>query len=249
MNAAVREWLPPGADGGPAVLRFLNIIVAAWSERWFNDAIYTVACVMAGDAARQRVEQDDEVISNTRCVVARLLAHGRAMLISQALSPEGQSLDDERDQLLLHTFVGAIVQDLVDRLDQALGHTAAERTASASLAIILRDSRQRDILSIRFSPTAHRKLIDKALPTPRLGGPLDYRGRVLGDRAVPVCGRVGQAQLELGALRTLALGDVVVLDRKVSDGIELITGAGRAFAAAELHFKDDRIEAHVIRRF
>jgi flagellar motor switch/type III secretory pathway protein FliN len=70
----------------------------------------------------------------------------------------------------------------------------------------------------------------------------------LGQHTVAIDAWLGEAEIQLGLLRTLAVGDVLVLNRKLDDSLDLRVGDRRLPCVAYLGMLDGQVAVEVARR-
>jgi flagellar motor switch/type III secretory pathway protein FliN len=171
--------------------------------------------------------------------LARL--RGKALDIRVSLRPE-----TERDASLLRGFETRMMADLASRVETALGIGMAGRNAATSAAdpwalgasaicgiVAEADGAEAVRLAV---PLEHVVAFRKAgLAPPRRRRASARREDALRPGKVGVEARLGSAELNIGELRSLAPGDVLVLDRGLDEPTELlIADGGQPFARGRL---------------
>ena len=72
------------------------------------------------------------------------------------------------------------------------------------------------------------------MPRPAVGSPVEPVSRALQAQVVELDGIVGEAELAVEELSTLAVGDVIRLNRKISEPLQVRLGGGAVVCAARL---------------
>lgn len=136
-----------------------------------------------------------------------------------------------------------MLQQLADA-PQTNEHAAPAHFAQAGRALLQ--------LTLRGEHDALRLLVElpEAQPpaTTRKPAPLGSARAAIGQQPVTVEVRLGSAEIHLGALATLAVGDVLVLDRRLDEGVELRVDEQRLPCVGWLGSVDGRIAVEVARR-
>ena len=234
-QAAVHDWLPADIALRPAVRARIEEAVAAWSADWFAgraigvSQVRTVARFKDGDG--RRIQGGATAVSYSDRASKRLLDWALDVRLDQAvLTP--------LDQKVLDGFERRLVEALLVKLDSALAAkpaTGATFGPLGGLEVALSDAQSGDLLSLAVPLEAVLSLARASLPAPGPRGPLDDLGGALGDTDVVIDITLGQSDLRLADLRTLAAGDVLILDTPL-DGAGHVTlaGTGEVFARAAL---------------
>lgn len=244
MMGRVRDWLPPGAAMAPRLRAGLEGVVDAWSRTWF-----------AGAHASLRV-MEPQAADPARNEGGRRLYHG-----SVALKADGPEAIRLAGLALGADLAGVILsepdRDIVDRLAASiLGDLAAALAAAVGLPVEVDaepvpcpDTFRRDPgVRLSIADAQGHALCQAVLPTPALvpflkagiaarpAPPLGRLAGAVGRTGARLDIRLGEARLGLGELAGLAVGDVLVLDRKIDAGALLYVAPGRrgAFARAAL---------------
>jgi len=172
-----------------------------------------------------------------RLAVARL--RSRAL----DLSPPPPRAETDRDAALLRGFDRRMLEDLAARVEAALAVGAPEDGAAAGASppgadclcamVAEADGAEALRLAIPKAPViAFRKA---AVAAPPRRSPPAPRRKALAAAPIRVEARLGSARLSLEELRSLAPGDVLLLERRLDEPAELFAaGDARAFAAGRL---------------
>jgi len=224
----VREWLPRDAFTTDVVRPALTGLLADWSQRWFRRARADVGDVEIG-AARS----GQTAIVEAECAEVALSGPGKRhlleALLGAALSGPALSKGDHR---LLDAFATDAVADLLARID-ALAAGRGRDGALLAIALTL-DGRE---MARLFLPEDVLVPAMKAAMARRRNATEAPQARLLALN--PVCLTVeavlGRADLALGDLRHLSVGDVVVLDTSVREPVELLlSGTARCIGRGRL---------------
>jgi flagellar motor switch/type III secretory pathway protein FliN len=212
---SAREWLPDGALPGRALSAALEEAVERWSKAWFADR----------PLALRRIDSAAPAPCGGGTLARRALAAGAQ---DQAGTPA--------DTALLAALERRILADLEET---ALGAVTGRRPASAEavLSVQVGDS-DGDLASVAISREAAIRFRKGAMPAPRKRPQVAQRRRALGSVRVAVEARLGSAEVALAELRSLAPGDVIVLDRALSEPAELKV-RGRLLARATVDEAED----------
>jgi hypothetical protein len=243
----IRDWLPSTVLEHAAIREKITAAVAEWASHWLGrPAAHVGPCRSSSgpagepsDGAPWRVHAAAVALSCPKKSVSRLL---------------DLALDGHVDQLgvapadreLLQAFERKLIGDLAVRAELALGFGGElkerpahvpepfDRLGGLSVAICDTSGGQLAMMAVplRAAIASCRKLLP-----PRSGGRemLAPMRAVLGATAVQLDARLGKAEVSVTDLRRLSLGDVLVLDAEIEDGVRLTVGDdGRELARAVL---------------
>ncbi len=243
MTGQPRDWLPLGATAHPGVCARIDAAVSAWSAQWFaRRTLSAVSFTPTGgeapaEPAGWRVWRAAIAIGCSDRAAARLLDWA----LDANLGDQGPT---RRDRQLIDAFERKLIEDLATKVEAALSVGGATLPAPAmveaplgphgGLVVGIGDGCGATLLSLAIPLAA-------ALPACRaaLGRPSQARERLdslrqaLGEEQVVIEAILGQAEIRLADLRTLAPGDVLVLGTPLSGTAELsLVGGQEAFARA-----------------
>jgi hypothetical protein len=215
-------------------------VVATWADRWFVSGGLALLRIEPAHHRLQRLKTTPPTVASHSDLTVDLGSNGGDLIILHALRRTADDLIAEADKQPLERLVGRVVDDLVAELSQYLGMTngLAERNHAddAATTMIISDGQGRTILSLGLTSKAAKALIDKSIASPLgLRPPLVPLSTALDAVSVGIEMRLSDMVLDARAIRGLAVGDVVVLDRLIGDGFDLaLIGAQQSFAQADL---------------
>jgi len=225
VTDTARDWLPEGAFEERPIKSALAGPVAQWSERWFSREQAQISLVRV--RALPTVEYiQKSTFSGTRTVV-EWSERGKGYLLEGALDAQlsGQTLVDG-DRRVMEAFAAVVVEDLDKILSATLGSsTASERDARVCVTLAIGEH---DVAMVTLSQNALVPLLKRQLGGPRRSETtLRGRTKALGPTTVRVEGVLGDAELAMADLKGLEVGDVLVLNRQLSQAVELqLLGTG-----------------------
>lgn len=235
-QAAVHDWLPPEVAQRAAVRAKIEEAVAEWSSNWFAaraigvSGVKAVARFKTGEG--RRIQGDAAAVGYSDRAAHRLLDWALDARLDQAtLTPT--------DQKILDGFERKLIKDLLAKLDAVLAAPSTARGAAPAslggLEIGLSDAQSGDLLSLCVSLESVLPLARASLSAPRPRGPLDDLANALAGADVVIDLTLGEADLRLADLRTLAAGDVLILDTPLNGAAQVtLAGTAEVFARAAL---------------
>ncbi len=231
MTVATADWLPKAAFSESAVKAVLSGLVGGWSERWFARARASISAVRFSAATAQG---DGAALE--------LPGPGKRLLLEAALDCEltGQMLG-EGDHSVLDVFAAQIGQDLITALDKLTG-AGKQPSGSGCIALGIAVAGS-DMLTVRLAAGALVPALKARLGGSRRAGAAP-RSRVeaLKQTRLEAEAILGRAELALGDLRELSVGDVLILDRALRDPVELrLADGGRTIGRGGLARNGGRI--------
>lgn len=236
MTAEARSWLPASTLGldivGPALAPLLD----AWTDSWFTRArTELVACqqldrVPAQAAAAQRI-----MLEHSGCFLD-LSARGKRTLLEAAL---GIDLSEvalaEADHRLLDSFATDIGDDLLKRIDPA-PHPAKDSLFRLELKL-----NHEELLFLHCPASLLISAIKARAQQNSKLTPLDRRWNAVGSASITAAALAGRALLSIDELDGLGVGDVVILDRRTDDPIDLVlASSGEVIAHGKISRDQDR---------
>jgi hypothetical protein len=217
INEAV-DWLPDNVFTEEAVRPLFVGLLDAWSRTWFVDALISIKLRTPADgraAATQRLVFASELGS------IELTARVKRNLVVVALGGEciSQTLT-QADRHILDVFATEICEDLVSRLNKEFaGKVTQAGKEQIGLDVRLAGN---EVLVVNLSCALVGSYLKLRIEKPnRTRVPLVSRTKALGRSRTTVVGVLGYADLTLSELAGLDTGDVLVLDRSLSDPVEL----------------------------
>lgn len=223
MTLQARSWLPDGALDDDVLLARVQGVAEAWSAYWMplprvhTDQVADPAGLSDTPDALRLAAPDGRVRAGAS--LASRLHLGMAML--------GVSVDRNQvgadDQSLLDALASRALQDLVDRLGATPGADAGGPDGAYEpgpvFQIVLAEAGPRiEIALARDLAIAWRK--GPAMPTSPRTSAGCWQDAV-GDQPVRIGARVGDSSLSLAEMSSLEVGDVLVLDRVIGEGLEI----------------------------
>ena len=252
MIGQVREWLPCDVLTHGVVRESVGQAVAAWSARWFTGPCASVAAMKyaTGDPRNEKDETGWRIYRTAVAVRGTRQAFSR--MVDRALDIEALPAElSEADRLLLASFGRAMIEDLVAELEHAFAIPGEMKSEPEKVADPLRDAGG---LVVSLADPAGRDILTLAVPAdvvvPSVKahlGPAVRRTENLPPLSEPlravtmaVEARVGRVELTLAELNELAVGDVLILDRRLEQTVDVAhAGTRQVFAKAMLTSVDD----------
>ena len=253
MTLAPPRWLPPEAAIGEPVRTKVREAVDRWSEHWFSKSSVRLSDLEPITAARAaRTDPDDWRGGRGAISVKRAGMAWRLLNLALDVRLELLRLT-ERDRKLLDAFERTVVEDLVLKVEQALGAMPVPAEADShpgnpygrlgGVMASLTDDAGMALLSLAIP-------LETLLPlcVPIAPGRLtrdEQLGSLTGalaTTAITVEANLGEATVRLEDLRALAPGDVLILDRAIDEGLEItLAGSRHVLARAKLTDADGRL--------
>ncbi len=227
MELSARNWLPEGAFTDAAVAAALSEPLKLWSGRWFASAE-----VRAGPVIRAGVGAPQAFSLQGASADVEMTGRGKRTLLEAALATDLSTKNlNDADHVLLDALARRIAEDLIAVLGNGL-EASPQETARVEAGITL-DGREVMTVSLPCEAmvTAIKKHLGAARPS---ATPLGGRLAALGATRVALEGVLGKAELALSDVQELGVGDVVVLDRALTDSIELCLVQGATMARGRL---------------
>ena len=232
MTGRVRDWLPWGVLSHDAVRETLEEAITQWNGHWFVTPGVGVADLRAattdlrpdGDGTGWRVYRAAVAVRAARGALSRLV--GRAL----DLRPEaaGQTAADLR---LLAAFEEKLLESLTEAVERAFGIAGSLKSVPEKAAdplegqggvlVSLTDPPGREMLALAIPAEAVFRHIKAPLGRAVVEGALQPLGRVLGDVRIPFEAQIGKVELTLAEWNELTVGDVLVLDRRVDEAVDI----------------------------
>jgi len=218
-----RIWFPKEAYGRERVGACLRPPLQAWGERWFPRKTVAV-----GDVRVAPVPAAASSADSVAGVQAALdyLERGRRRILEAVLDIDLQSVElSDGDRKLLDRFVRRIVQDLADGLDALAKPGDEDDARQIVVSTIALDGQE--ILNLSLPDHALAPLMKAQMPQRRGdAAQIARRSDALKQTKVMARGVLGSASLSLDELEGVSVGDVLVLDRGLSEPVDLrMTGS------------------------
>ena len=223
MTVSFHHWLPKDAFTEERILQVLANSVAAWSANWFARARVAVS----------EISQDSHAALTTeRRFALEMSLDGKRRLLNALLDVDlSRESGREGDSRVLSALAVHVVEDLGERIDALLSVDAAGssgRVINVGLAI-----EGWAIVTLLIAEEALVPLIKAGIEAAAPQCPVSSREAALGRTRLVAHAVLGRTELGLSDLKELNAGDVLVLDRGLSEPVELLL-AGRALARGTL---------------
>jgi len=228
MTIAARPWLPANAVRDNALAGALSAHAETWGARWFY--VSKRASVRMNEVkGRVALAADCECWKHPTVGIMLALGPNAHIPIAGAMlgiDPGAHKLTAQ-DHALIRRLAMASAQDYLCSAAEVLGFesgaaSTASREAQSGFRFALSLGAASQVLELylddRAAIAARRTILGSA-PTPK--GPLASRKDAIGRQPISVGAMIGTGKLGLGELRTLACGDVLVLDRGPGDAMAL----------------------------
>ena len=251
MTDEALTWLPLGVTTRDAVQAAIGRAVADWSALWFPRPQVSVSGFKPtlgeprddADGSGWRVYRKTVAISCPRRSASRLAGWALDAPLAE-LSPR------KADRRLLELFERTLIEDLAHKVELALGVEAPApsqvhaqpqvvRNPFGKLggaAVTLTEDFGAPLLALAIPLAALLPLCRSSLaPAPRKPAALASFAAALGSADLTIEATLGNAEVPVADLRTLAPGDVLVLQRGLADAVDVsLAGSETTFARAKL---------------
>ncbi len=252
MTATVREWLPWGVLSHEAVRETLEQAVAQWSGQWFTAPYAGVAGVRA-TMAEPRPEGDGTGWRVYRTAVA--VRAGRAALsrlVNRALDLGADALDPTpADLRIMAGLEDKILEALAETVERALGVAGRTRPVpekpenplgdDGGVVVSLAEPSGREVMTLAVPGEAIFRHLKASLERPaEKAARLRPLAEALAEVRISLEARIGKVELTLAELDELAVGDVLVLDTRLDEAVDIAGLASHdVFAKAVLTHTED----------
>lgn len=223
MTVDAWRWLPDSSLTSSLLFERLDTALAAWSSRWFRD--FTLS--------RRRVEFDMpisevEMTASTPRLALQLSGLAPMTLVSAVMNEDVARLDlSEVEWTVLDGLRSQLMNDLAQTLDSALGDIpkslAQGIDGSGPVSVQLADPAGRLMVTLSTTRAVMARARLESLPSVRpRSEPLQSLTSAIAQAQVHLNVRLGTTVIPLAEARHLAEGDVLVFDRKLDQGLDLI---------------------------
>lgn len=247
MTVRVRDWLPQAAMDHDVVWQALETAIAQWDGQWFTTSYVEVA-EMRSSATDSRLDDGGADWRTCRAAIAiRAGRGGLSRLVERALDLRADMPKPaEADRRLLDRFEERLLESLAEGLEAAFGVKDEPRadtyrptdpfSGDDGLLVVLADSAGRDLLTVAVPGKVVFRHVKASLPRPQARtSSLRPLTEALADVDIPMRAQLGKVELSLAELNDLAVGDVLVLDRRLEQAVDIVGhGAHDVFAKAVL---------------
>jgi flagellar motor switch/type III secretory pathway protein FliN len=261
VTPAPTAWLPGEVVERPAAQAPFDQALDAWRAAWTPGLALKIGgwTLRSGASIDPRASPEGDAWRRPRGVVAISCSlRARLRLASAALDLDldaGQA--NERDRAVLNGFCTRLLDDLAARFEAVLGEAAATPAAMPA-AVSAADSMGEDPAAARIFASVEGEagvLVHITLPAPPVAAlyrrtlprppaatlPLQGRLKALAASDVRLEATLGEAALSLPELRAMAVGDVLRLDRKLTEPGRLNLAAGGFVANGLLTHAEGRL--------
>ena len=225
------NWLPPGVAEREDVRRALAAAVEQWAQAWFGTS--RPGLVNLRNADRTSTADDQGICwqSGEGSVSTGVSRQARTALAAIALGPEIERLvltETERD--IVDGFLAELLKDLSRRVERAFhcgddvpndGRRAAAPFAPGGLLAEI-DLGPAGPLRIAVPMSVIIAFCRTSMPAPDPAPPISAVAKAVAASRVTVSAVLGSAHLPLGDFMSLVAGDVLILDRRVDEGADLL---------------------------
>lgn len=231
----VGEWLPPEALVQDAVFAPLRDVVDGWVLDWIGQPLLTLTQIIPiNPSAAGAQDLKWSLRFGARSMGVCLEPRPARRLLAKVLrSPVDQVDLTPADMKVLQQVENDLLQDLTGRIEALLGRSGQALPAKApsfplqhgGVELILAEPSGGRILSIGLATSDVIRLRKSRLSGERRPQrPLRRFADALAGEFVEVNARVGRASLALADLRSLGVGDIIILDTGVEEPVEVIAG-------------------------
>lgn len=220
-----RRWLAASILQSDQTSRPAASVVGAWSADWIGSGAWRTkgrwahADITLGDAWTA-LRQSDGI---------SILGGANTMLkLARAILGKDELPANARDLKLMRRLAGAALDDLADRLRTAgfVVDEASHGSGTDAEWVLPIENGGGVGLKLLCSQECLAAVARKAFTGSRLPPVAARPSAAFHDLAAPVSALLGRARLSIDALRSLEVGDVLVLDRPTTDPLDMIV-AGR----------------------
>jgi flagellar motor switch/type III secretory pathway protein FliN len=250
---SAQEWMPAEALAAPSVGAAIEAAAAAWGRAWLGSERLKLKSFGLGAPAMRDPHLDLcwRVYRSEVAVAVSAKAGGR--LTSRALAARpGDAAQTERDKALIDQVERRLLAALAAAVEEAFGirgQIRAEPEAvenpcrgDRALSAVLADE-DGDTILLAIPAAAAVRFRKSRIPRPSAKRPaLTPLLKAAAPATVEVEARLGGADLILADLRSLAPGDVLVLDRGLGEPADLVlAGSSLPFARGQIAGADRQL--------
>jgi len=252
---ACHSWLPGNTAVPPLAQGALADMVDGWSKAWFAYepvralGLLTRVVRAPGELRKTMWEACDDGLAIGMPPLRKTILGAKALGIAR-----GGAERPATDLALLDSVGGDCLEDLKRRsatlfgIEKPVSWRACDGTPHGDPAyrIEIADTDRSLVLALELSADCFTRFVRAWLPAPpaarKFGSPL----AALGGLPVTLSVAVGRCELTVAELSSLALGDVLILDRALDAVMPLaIEGSPARRGACTLAERGDRIALHI----
>lgn len=245
MTLQARSWLPAAALSRPALEAAVMWLVSAWARDWFVDGSSTSITAVASDAVTRFDQWHGGDAWDIRFDEASSIAVGAAC------GGHAERHVTRRDRALLAHAGHAAIADLAERFHHRVSSGRMVGGSHAPSALMQRHGERAHQFMLGDRQIGWSLLIacdDKAVIALRraIGGAnappaqlaLGTIGQALESHMIDLGTLVGSTRILAGEVARLAIGDVLVLDRKTSETLPYVID-GQSISSGRLSLRTD----------
>lgn len=232
MTYEFSDWLPIDALTNPAITSVFGPVVNAWSKRWFGERPFELKRV-SPQLAKSTLKPDKEVWRDFgNGIFINWAVKSQLALASQALHlAKAQHKYSAEDKHLMLSFAECISADLAQAIIGIVGQEVKQPENSAeqfeccgALELEICGVSELACINVGISVGAlagmRKSQCVRYIPDEiQTASILD----ILGPAKIAVAAKLGHASISVQDFRDLVEGDVIVLDRALSDPLEVCT--------------------------
>lgn len=220
-----RSWLAASVLQSDQASRLVASLVGEWSRDWIG----TGAWRATGSWASADITLGDEWAALRQSDGVSILGNAKSMVkLARAILGTGEQPANSRDLKLMRRLAGAALDDFTDRLRSA-GFRADDKpqgNGGETEWVIAIEGGGEGALKLLCSQECLAAVARQTFARTRLPALTARRSVGVDNLETHVGALLGRARLSIDALRSLEVGDVLVLDRPTADPLEMIV-AGR----------------------
>jgi len=227
LNKNVRLWLPDGAENLHGLLKEINAAIHEWSILWTPQNELKCEEIEAGSKnlvlettmERSLVRSGFEFWTN---------ANTRGALAGEILGVDFDRLQPlEKDQKAVNGIVDESLSELKLTVSAIFGTEFPStgipdklKKKEYHLLAVSADGKE-PVFYLAISSDLLAQYTRNNIPRTFGGGPLGHRWSAVDGTSIRIGSRIGQAKISLADLSQLEAGDVVTLNRELSDLLDL----------------------------
>ncbi|AHE55643.1 flagellar motor switch protein FliM [Sphingomonas sanxanigenens] len=228
MTAAVRSWLPFEPDDRPVVRDTMHQAIEDWSARWVATGRWQLAwpgrqarAVAAAPGHARRTKNGIDVVPSAR--------HAGEIAAAALMLPGGWEFGGSNADALVAAFEDRVIGDLAETLERVVaGDVPAAADRDGLVTINITDAKSGSaLIQLSFPRVLLIELARTGMAPPRRRSRLEPIGQAVAPERVAIAVTLGVARLQIGEFANLVEGDVLVLDRAVTEPVDLCVAGTR----------------------